>query len=67
MQTITLNIADSGVAEKLLWILERFKKDGVEISSVEDVEDLKLIYEAKKEGGVNIPLDSVLKEFGVAN
>lgn len=67
MQTITLNIADSKITEKLLWVLDHFKKDGVEISSVEDVEDLKLIYEAKKEGGANIPLESVLKEFGVAN
>ena len=50
-----------------MWVLEHFKKDGVEISSVEDVEDLKLICEAKKEGGTNIPLESVLKEFGVAN
>ena len=65
MQTITLNVADNKITEKLLWVLERFKKDGVEISSVEDIEDLKLIYEAKKEGGVNIPLESALKEFGV--
>ncbi len=64
MQTITLNVADSTITEKLLWVLGHFKKDGVEISSVED---LKLICEAKKEGGANIPLESVLKEFGVAN
>ncbi len=62
MQTITLNVADNKITEKLLWVLEHFKKDGVEISSVEDVEDLKLIYEAKKEGGANIPLEAVLKE-----
>ena len=39
----------------------------MEIVAVEDIEDLKLISEAKQESGQNIPLDDILKEYGVAN
>ena len=33
MQTLTINIQDESLAEKVLWILEHFKNDGLEIVS----------------------------------
>ena len=43
MQTLTINIKNESLAEKVLWLLEHFKKDGLEISSKENIEDLKLL------------------------
>ena len=40
MQTLT---------KKVLWMLEHFKSDGLEISSKEDVEDLKLLKSTSEE------------------
>ncbi|MDD5212606.1 MAG: hypothetical protein PHV62_09355 [Sulfuricurvum sp.] len=65
MNTITLNVADGSMTERILWMLEHFKNDGVEISSIEDIEDLKLIAQAKQEKGQNLSLNKVFKEFGV--
>ncbi len=67
MQTITLNIQSDSLFDKIMWLLGHFKNDGIEIVSVEDIEDLKLIAEAKQEHGQNIALKDVLKEYGVAN
>lgn len=41
MQTLTINIKNETLTEKVIWLLEHFKKDGVDISSKEDIEDLK--------------------------
>ena len=49
MQTITINIKNETLTEKVLWILEHFKKDGLEISSKEDIEDLKLLKATRNE------------------
>ncbi|MFZ1398891.1 MAG: hypothetical protein WAS33_18445 [Candidatus Promineifilaceae bacterium] len=43
MQTITINIKDDQLADKVLWFLERFQSDELEIISKEDLEDLKLL------------------------
>lgn len=43
MQTITINIKDDQLADKVLWFLERFQSDELEIVSKEDIEDLKLL------------------------
>ena len=67
MQTITLNIQSDSLFDKIMWLLSHFKNDGMEIVAVEDIEDLKLISVAKQESGQNIPLDDILKEYGVAN
>ncbi len=49
MQTLTINIKNSGLTEKVIWLLEHFKKDGLEIIDFEDIEDLKLLSETRKE------------------
>ncbi len=43
MQTLTINIQNETLMEKVLWMLEHFKNDGLEISSKENVKDLKLL------------------------
>jgi outer membrane lipopolysaccharide assembly protein LptE/RlpB len=43
MQTLTINIQNKTLTKKVLWMLEHFKGDGLEISSKEDIEDLKLL------------------------
>jgi len=59
MQTLTINIKNETLTEKVLWILEHFKKDGLEISSKEDIEDLKLLNATRDEESVSF--ESYLK------
>ncbi len=47
MQMITINIQNENLTEKVLWFFEHLKQDGLEITSKEDIEDLKLL---KKQG-----------------
>jgi len=49
MQTLTINIQNESLAQKVLWMLEHFKSDGLEISSKEDIEDLKLLKSTRNE------------------
>ncbi len=49
MQTITINIQNENLTEKVLWFLEHLKDDGLEITSKEDIEDLKLLKETRDE------------------
>ena len=49
MKTLTINIQNESLAEKVLWMLEHFKSDGLEISSKEDIEDLKLLKSTRNE------------------
>ena len=53
MQTLTINIQNETLTEKVLWMLEHFKNDGLEISSTEDIEDLKLLKSTRKEETVS--------------
>ena len=43
MQSITINVRDRKLADKVTWLLEHFRDDGLEIVSREDIEDLKLL------------------------
>ena len=43
MQTLTINIANDTLVDKVMWLLEHFKNDGLEIVSKEYIEDLKLL------------------------
>jgi hypothetical protein len=43
MRSITINIKDDQLAEKVLWFLERFQNDELEIVSQEDMDDWKLL------------------------
>lgn len=47
MQTITINIQNDTLVDKVVWLLEHFKNDGVEITSREDIDDLKLLKTTK--------------------
>ena len=49
MQTLTINIANDTLVDKVMWLLEHFKNDGLEIVSKEDIEDLKLLKATRKE------------------
>jgi len=60
MKTITININDEKLADKVTWLLEHLKKDGLEIVSKEDLDDLKLLKATRKEKAV--PFDEYLKK-----
>ena len=53
MQTLTINIQNESLTEKVLWMLEHFKSDGLEISSKEDIEDLKMLKSTRNEETVS--------------
>lgn len=53
MQTLTINIKNETLAEKVLWLLEHLKQDGLEITSKEDIEDLKLLNSTRHEETVS--------------
>ena len=53
MQTLTINIQNESLTEKVLWILEHFKADGLEITSKENIEDLKLLKSTRNEETVS--------------
>lgn len=49
MQTLTINIQNESLTEKVLWMLEHF----IEITSKEDIEDLKLLKSTRSEETVS--------------
>ena len=49
MQTLTINIQNESLTKKVLWMLEHFKEDGLEITSNENMEDLKLLKATRNE------------------
>lgn len=53
MQTLTINIQNETLAKKVLWMLEHFKNDGLEIVSKEDIEDLKLLKATRDDESVS--------------
>jgi hypothetical protein len=58
MQYIMINIRNDKLAEKVTWLLEHFKNDGLEIVSKEDMNDLKLLKATRREKAV--PFDGYL-------
>ena len=65
METIALNIQNKEAKDKILKFLRDLGQSDIEITNIEDLKDLLLLEEAKKESEENIPLDSVLKEYGI--
>lgn len=59
MQTIIININNDILADKVTWLLEHFKNEGLEIVSKGDMEDLKLLKASRNEE--SIPFDEYLK------
>jgi hypothetical protein len=62
MKSLTINIKDDSLMDKVLWLLEHFKNDGLEVVSQEDLEDLKILKETREEESV--PLEAYLKHEG---
>ena len=52
MKSIVINIENDNLEEKVVWMLEHFKSDGLEIVSKEDLEDLKLLKETRTEESI---------------
>lgn len=59
MQSITINISNEKLVEKVLWFLNLLKNDGLEIVSKEDMDDLKLLRGTRKEE--SIPFEEYMK------
>ena len=53
MKSLVINIKDDTIVDKVLWMLEHFKNDGLEIISKEDMEDLKFLKETRSEEKIN--------------
>ncbi|NCD33396.1 MAG: hypothetical protein EOL87_08280 [Spartobacteria bacterium] len=49
MHTMTINIADEQTTEKVRWMLDHFRSDGVEIVSQEDLNDFKALQATRSE------------------
>ena len=54
MKSFVININNEILVEKVIWLLEHFKNDGLEIVSKEDIEDLKLLKETRKEEKISL-------------
>ncbi|MCX6052206.1 MAG: hypothetical protein NTZ60_06790 [Campylobacterales bacterium] len=53
MQSLTINIQNESLVEKVIWLLDHFKNDGLEIVSKEDIEDLKLLSSSRHEESIS--------------
>jgi len=53
MRTLTVNIDNDTLVDKVVWLLEHFKNDGLEIVSKEDLEDLKLLKATRQEESIS--------------
>jgi len=59
MKSITININNDLLADKVIGLLEFLKNEGLEIVSKEDMEDLKLLKKTREEE--SIPFEDYLK------
>ncbi|MBK5970356.1 MULTISPECIES: hypothetical protein [Thiorhodovibrio] len=58
MHHIAINVQNDQLAEKVLRALELFKGDDIEIVSIEDLEDLKVLQATRDES--SIPFEDYL-------
>jgi DNA-binding winged helix-turn-helix (wHTH) protein len=65
MKTITINIKNDKLADKVIGLLEFLKNEGLEIVSKEDIDDLKLLKETRGEESVS--LEDYLKDENKAS
>ncbi len=49
MQSLTINVQNEQLYTKVLWLLEHFTKDGLEIVDREDMADLKALAKTRHE------------------
>ncbi len=59
MQSITINIKNEKLVDKVTWLLDHFKNDGLEIVTSEDWNDLKLLKSTRGEDSISF--DTYLK------
>jgi hypothetical protein len=59
MHSITINISNEKLVEKVMWFLNLLKKDGLEIVSKEDMDDLRLLKATRNEE--SIPFEEYMK------
>lgn len=60
MQSLIINFQNPQIVDKFLWFLDHFKKDGLEVVSKEDIEDLKALSKTREEE--SIPFEDYLKD-----
>lgn len=65
MKSITINIKNDKLADKVIGLLEFLKNEGLEIVSKEDIDDLKFLKETRDEESVS--LDDYLKDENKAS
>ena len=53
MESLTINVKDKELFEKIKWLLEHFKSEGVEIISSEDKKDLELLQKTRNEESIS--------------
>jgi len=53
MQSITINVPNNELLDKLTWFLEHFKEEGLEIVPKEDLDDLKLLQTTRGEDSIS--------------
>ena len=53
MQSLTINVQNEQLYTKVLWLLEHFTKDGLEIVDREDMADLKALAGTRHEETVS--------------
>jgi hypothetical protein len=49
MQSLTINVHNEQLFSKVMWLLEHFKQEGLEIVDREDMSDLKLLADTRHE------------------
>ncbi|CAK8723723.1 hypothetical protein GMJAKD_13115 [Candidatus Electrothrix aarhusensis] len=59
MHSITINISNEKLVEKVMWFLNLLKKDGLEIVSKEDMDDLRFLRATRNEK--TIPFGEYMK------
>lgn len=60
MQSLTINFQNEQLLDKVLWLLDHFKKDGLEVVSRDDIDDLKALAKTREERSV--PFEEYLKD-----
>ncbi len=53
MQSITINIDNDKLADKVTWLLEHFTGEGLEIVSKEEMDDLKLLKVTRSDDSIS--------------
>lgn len=53
MEAITININNPSLTDKVTWFLKHLEADGLEILSIEDFQDLKLLKATRDEESIS--------------